>query len=177
MSHEPISSDAKMREEVYKSAFSGVAATVLAVTLFSPAGFGGTIGTSLASGFGADSDTTPADDVYARLPPFPSPMSPEELADIRGQIARTTASLAITRAATDARIEQLRALSASADAVSFTPMASVGQIGAGLAVTGAVAAPSAPMIEHLPMPAAVALEQPRATHLELAALLLAHENI
>mgnify|MGYP000865863612 CR=1 FL=1 len=39
----------EVRDTVVKSGLTGVAATVLAVTIFSPAGFGGMIGTSLAS--------------------------------------------------------------------------------------------------------------------------------
>ena len=44
----------EVRDTVVKSGLTGVAATVLAVTIFSPAGFGGMIGTSLASSFGND---------------------------------------------------------------------------------------------------------------------------
>ena len=51
----------EVRDTIVKSGLTGVAATVLAVTIFSPAGLGGMIGTSLASGFGQDPNATPAD--------------------------------------------------------------------------------------------------------------------
>lgn len=171
MSQEPIGVNAKMRDTVVKSTLSGVAASVLAVTMFSPAGFGGVIGTSLASGFGADTGRGPTDDVYGRLPPFPSPISQAELSNIRGQLAATTASLEITRAATDARIEHIRSIAMSEGVVTFTPMASVGQIGPGIAIA------SIAPVEYLAVPISVDLAQVRDSHLELAALLLAHENI
>src|SRR5690606_27627224 len=53
MSEKP-SFEREVRDTVVKSSLTGVAATVLAVTVFSPAGLGGIVGTSMASGFGAD---------------------------------------------------------------------------------------------------------------------------
>lgn len=105
----------EVRDTVIKSGLTGVAATVMAVAVFSPAGLGGMIGTSVASGAGA---AAPADDPYANLPPFPAPLTSEEISDIRGQLASTAASLEITRAATEARIEQMRALTIAAPVVS-----------------------------------------------------------
>ena len=99
----------EVRDTIVKSGLTGVAATVFAVAVFSPAGLGGMIGTSVASGAGA-STTTSADDPYANLPPYPAPLTSEEISDIRGQLASTAASLEITRAATEAKIEQMRAL-------------------------------------------------------------------
>lgn len=99
----------EVRDTIIKSGLTGVAATVLAVAAFSPAGLGGMIGTSVASGFGADT-AAQADDPYANLPPYPAPLTTEEISDIRGQLAATAASLEITRAATEAKIEQMRAL-------------------------------------------------------------------
>ncbi len=100
----------EVRDTIVKSGLTGVAATMLAVTVFSPAGLGGMIGTSVASGFGADTVAAPADDPYANLPPYPAPLTSDEINDIRGQLAATAASLEITRAATEAKIEQMRAL-------------------------------------------------------------------
>ncbi|HRP11347.1 MAG TPA: hypothetical protein PLK37_09965 [Terricaulis sp.] len=105
----------EVRDTVIKSGLTGVAATVMAVAVFSPAGLGGMIGTSVASGAG---NTAQADDPYANLPPFPAPLTSEEISDIRGQLASTAASLEITRAATEARIEQMRALTIAAPVVS-----------------------------------------------------------
>jgi len=107
----------EVRDTVIKSSMTGVAATVMAVAVFSPAGLGGMIGTSVASGAGAG-NTSPADDPYANLPPFPAPLTSEEISDIRGQLASTAASLEITRAATEARIQQMRALTVAAPVVS-----------------------------------------------------------
>lgn len=98
----------EVRDTIVKSGLTGVAATVLAVAAFSPAGLGGMIGTSVASGAGAN--PLSIDDPYAKLPPFPAPLSSDEISDIRGQLEATAASLDLTRAATEARIEQMRAL-------------------------------------------------------------------
>lgn len=106
----------EVRDTIVKSSLTGVAATVALVAALSPAGLGGMIGTSVASGAGA-STTTSADDPYANLPPFPAPLSTQEISDIRGQLAATAASLEITRAATEAKIEQMRALTHAPAAV------------------------------------------------------------
>src|SRR5262245_31268680 len=111
MSDKPADYGREVRDTVVKSSLTGVAVTVLAVTAFSPAGFGGIIGTSLASGFGADTNANAnTDDPYAGLPPFSAPLSQMELETIRSQLARTTASLEITRAATEERIEHIRSI-------------------------------------------------------------------
>jgi hypothetical protein len=170
MSQEPTDYGTEVRDTIVKSSLTGVAATVFAVTMFSPAVLGGVIGTSIASSFGGNANAEPADNVYANLPPFPAPLSQAELNDIRGQLERTEASLATSRAATDAQIDQMRSLAVSDDLVTFTPMASVGQIGSGMNVTVAPAS--------VEQAAAVEpVSDVRATHLELAELLLAHENI
>jgi len=180
----------EVRDTVVKSGLTGVAATVLAVTIFSPAGLGGMIGTSVASSFGGGAGTTAAsDDPYANLPAFPAPLSQDELSNIRGQLARTTASLEITRAATEAKIEHIRSIALSNGAVTFTPMRQQqAQLGAGLrgtlSETAAFAAPAAAVA---PAPTAVAatpinyttgaaVTPYRDPHLELADLLLAHEQ-
>ena len=115
----------EVRDTIVKSGLTGVAATVLAVTIFSPAGLGGMIGTSLASGFGQDPNATPADNPYANLPAYPSPLTPQEISDIRGQLASTAAQMEFTRAATDAKIEHVRSIAMVDGAVTFTPMPSV----------------------------------------------------
>lgn len=121
MSEQP-SFEREVRDTVVKSGLTGVAATVLAVTIFSPAGFGGMIGTSLASGFGVDPNVAPADNPYANLPAYPSPLTAEEVSEIRGQLASTTASMEFTREATEARIEHVRAIALTDGAVTFTPL-------------------------------------------------------
>src|SRR5262245_21358355 len=115
----------EVRDTIVKSGLTGVAATVLAVTIFSPAGLGGMIGTSLASGFGQDPAATPADNPYANLPAYPSPLTPQEVSDIRGQLASTAAAMEFTRAATDAKIEHVRSIAMVDGAVTFTPLPSV----------------------------------------------------
>lgn len=111
----------EIRDTIVKSGLTGVAATVLAVAISSPAGLGGMIGTSIASGFGVDPVANTADDPYANLPAFPAPLTSEEVSDIRGQLAATAASLEITRAATEAKIEQMRMLAAAGGAALTLP--------------------------------------------------------
>ncbi len=173
MDRTPRTFEEEVRETVVKSSLTGVAATVLAVTVFSPAGLGGMIGTSLASGFALDPNMSNADaNVFARLPAYPTPLTAEELSDIHARLARTSASLEITRAATDAKIERMRSL-ALADGVSLFAIAppAVAASDAGLRLTMSepeqTAAPSAPA-------APVAT---RDEYLELAELMLAHENL
>jgi hypothetical protein len=185
MSDRPVDYGREVRDTIVKSSLAGVAATVLAVTIFSPAGFGGMIGTSLASGFGvADPNVAAADDPYARLPAYPSPLSQDELSNIRGELARTTASLEITRAATEAKIEHIRSIALTHGAASFAPMRQqTAQVGEGLrgTLSEAAAAPaSAAPVEAAVIPvsytAPPAVAIYRDPHLELADLLLAHEN-
>jgi hypothetical protein len=111
----------EVRDTVIKSSLTGVAATALAVTVFSPAGFGGMVGTSLASGFGGAPSS--AENPYANLPAYPAPLSVEEVSDIRGQLASVSASMEITRAATDARIERVRSVAMSNGLVAFSSAA------------------------------------------------------
>lgn len=166
----PKSFEAEVRDTVVKSSLTGVAATVLAVTFFSPAGFGGMIGTSLASGFGLDPNAQASNEnIYANLPAYPSPLTQQELSDISGELARTAASLEITRAATEAKIEHIRSISLSQGVASFAPLPVV------------VAATAAPARTDLRLTAVEAPLPPapveRDTHLELAELMLAHENL
>ena len=112
----------EVRDTVVKSGLTGVAATVLAVTVFSPAGLGGLVGTSLASGFGADTSASSAENPYANLPAYPAPLTAQDVSDIRGQLASTTAKMEFTRAATEARIEHVRAIAMTDGAVTFAPM-------------------------------------------------------
>jgi hypothetical protein len=194
----PVDYGRDVRDTVVKSSLTGVAATVLAVTIFSPAGVGGLIGTSVASSFGGNLNSTAAsDDPYANLPAFPAPLSAEELSNIRGQLARSTASLAITRAATEPKLEHIRSIALSSGVVTFTPMPQQqAQLGglrgtlsepATFAATPAAASAS-PAATIAPVPAAVhatpinytaaasATAAYRDPHLELADLLLAHEQ-
>lgn len=163
---------AEIRDTVVKSSLTGVAASVIAVTLASPAGFGGVIGTSIASSFGADTSAS-TDEVYGSLPAFPSPLTQTELSDIRGQLARTTASLEITRAATDDRIERIRSIAMSEGLTSFAPMQEAAR--PSMSVQSPAAAALAPVVA---TPSASVLQpEGRDVNMELAALLLAHENI
>lgn len=161
----PKSFEQEARDTVVKSGMTGIAATVLAVTVFSPAGLGGLIGTSLASGLGLSSAPGADENVYAQLPPYAPPLTTEELSQIRGQIARTTASLAITRAATEAKIERLHELSLMEAAVSVAPMPSAPIVVARVVAPAPVQAP----VVH----AASYTDR----DLELADLMFAHENI
>src|SRR5687768_12123733 len=108
MAGQPSDYGRGVRDGVVKSGLTGVAASILAVAAFSPAGFGGMIGASLASGFGLDSNASAADNPYANLPAYPAPLTQAELSQIRGQLVSTAAQLEITRAATDAKIEHVR---------------------------------------------------------------------
>ena len=183
----PVDYGREVRDTVVKSGLTGVAATVLAVTIFSPAGFGGLIGTSVASSFGGNSNNTAAsDDPYASLPAFPAPLSSEELSNIRGQLARTTASLEITRAATEEKLEHIRSIALSSGAVTFAPMPQQQAQLTGLRGTlsdpatiapAAASAPAAPAVAATPVNyASTANAAYRDPHLELAELLLAHEQ-
>jgi hypothetical protein len=186
MSEKPADYGREVRDTIVKSSLTGVAATVLAVTIFSPAGFGGMIGTSLASGFGIDPTTSSADNPYAVLPAYPAPLSAEELDTIRSQLARTTASLELTRAATEAKIEHIRAIALS-NGATFAPMPRSVQVASDLRLTTseevafaappvAVAAPveAAPVSYTFGAPPQAA--EFRDPNLELADLLLAHET-
>jgi len=185
----------EVRDTIVKSGLTGVAATVLAVTIFSPAGIGGMIGTSLASGFGGDAGAAPADNPYASLPAYPSPLTPQEISDIRSKLASTAASMEFARAATDARIEHVRSIAMTDGVVTFTPMPVAPQLSQSAPV------PVDPDLRltlseptSAPAPAPTAMEANlvqvsysgngggvdyvpyRDAHMELAELLLAHEQ-
>jgi hypothetical protein len=192
MTEKPADYGREVRDTVVKSGLTGVAATVLAVTIFSPAGFGGMIGTSLASGFGLDTNNATAEDPYASLPPYPAPLTAEELSDIHNRLAVTTASLEITRAATEAKIEHIRALAMSGDLVTFAPVRQTAQLEDGLRLRTSepeIATAPAPLtpVVHTMLPPLEVTATPinfvggtdpsyRDPHLELADLLLAHET-
>ncbi|MBI3439321.1 MAG: hypothetical protein HY054_11860 [Proteobacteria bacterium] len=168
----------EVRDTVIRSGLTGVAVTVLAATAFSPAGFGGIIGTSVASGLGLDHTARASEDPYSRLPPFPSPLSQTELTDIRGELASTAASLEITRAATEGKIEYVRTI-AEHQGLS-APMAVLHR--ASPIATTALAAPAArfasataatPLANVEPVAASVHTDG----NAQLAALLLAHERL
>ncbi len=112
---EPIRHVSDVGEVVLKSTFSGVAATVLAITICSPAGVGGIIGTSVAEGFGLAPDTH---DVVS-LPSIPAPLSGAELSDIRERLAESMTAIDTMRTITDAEIDHLRQLAALDDEASF----------------------------------------------------------
>lgn len=180
MSQKPVDYAREVRETVVKSSLTGVAATVLAVTIFSPAGFGGMIGTSLASGTGLDPNAISADDPYATLPPFPAPLTQDELSNIQGELARATASLEITRAATEAKIEHVRRIAMTEGAVTFAPIPQPATLTGGLRLTttepSTFDAPALVANAPAPTPVNYNIQAPRDPHLELAELLLAHET-
>lgn len=113
----PKSAAAEVRDTVLKSGFTGVAATVLAVAISSPAGIGGMIGTSLASNFALEPTEGEGAVSFASTP---VPLTEVELVDIRSRLAASIASVDAIRAATDAEIEQLRLLASDENMLSFT---------------------------------------------------------
>jgi hypothetical protein len=168
---QPSNYEREVRDTILKSSFTGVAATVIAVTAFSPMGFGDWIGASVASSFGFDSTASAEDNPYANLPAYPAPLSQDELSAIRGQLAATEASLTLLRAATDDKIEHVRTLALNDGETSLAEEAPVEAYVIETAPVQATASPvsysgggydaSAPY---------------RDPHLELADLLLAHET-
>jgi len=199
MAGQPSDYEREVRDTILKSGLSGVAATVLAVTIFSPAGLGGMIGASLASGFGVNTNNSSTDNPYANLPAYPTPLSPAEVSSIRSQLAATQASLEITRAATDPKIEHVRTLALSDGMVTFTPTRQAAAPSPNLRLTLSQPAsfarepevPEAPVesyiidnaaVEASVMPASYtatgydAATPYRDPNLELADLLLAHET-
>lgn len=169
----------EIRDTIVKSSLTGVAATVLAAAVFSPAGLGGMVGTSLASGLGADPGVAPADDPYANLPAFPAPMSQDELSQIRGELAATAAAMEITRAATEAKVEHIRAIALTGVDTPIAPVPddySNARVGGGLRL--ALSEPA--LAPHL-APAGYqggggAAGGYVGSHLELADLMFAHEE-
>ena len=185
----------EVRDTIVKSGLTGVAAAALAVTFISPAGFGGMIGETLASNFGFDSTANAADNPYANLPAYPAPLSQSELSQIRGQLASTAAQMEFTRAATEAKIEHVRAIAVTDGAVTFSPMPEVYVP----QLTASAAPQSQPQLrltlsEPVSMPVAPAAPAQlvevsysgtgggadyvpyRDSHMELADLLFAHEE-
>jgi hypothetical protein len=160
--------DREVRDVVVKSSLTGVAATALAVVAFSPVGFGGVVGASFASGLGLGHDARAHDERYVQLPPFVSPLSQTELSDIRGELARTAASLEITRAATDDKVAYLRTVASQQELnASLAPA----RHAAALNVTTTALAAPANFVATGVLPAH------HDRDMELAALLLAHERI
>ncbi|MEZ5996637.1 MAG: hypothetical protein R3C25_12895 [Hyphomonadaceae bacterium] len=190
MVDQPSGHAREVRDTIVKSSLTGVAGTVLAVTAFSPAGFGGMLGTSMASGLGADSDSANS---YVNLPPFVAPLSEQELADIRGQLATVSSSLTMTRAATDASIDRMRIL-AAADGVFPSAVAPVASQQFAREETGLRLTPSEPIQEAALSEPELATLTPvafptvdcvgeaaeadsyRDRHLELAALILGQDT-
>lgn len=105
---------AELRDTIVRSSLTGVAATFLAVTLCSPAGLGGLVGTTWAT-LGFDSlDPDNTGETVVTFPVTPPPISAEELQTIRGRLAGSVATLDNIRASTDAQIEYMRGLSVEA---------------------------------------------------------------
>lgn len=98
------------RETIVKSGLSGVAATVLAVTIWSPAGLGGMIGTSIAADHVPDSAATA--DAVAGLAAYPVPLTSAELVDIRARLDDSEEILDASRTLTDGDIRNIRSIAA-----------------------------------------------------------------
>lgn len=199
MSEQGVSFEREVRDTVVKSGLTGVAATVLAVTIISPAGLGGMVGTSLASGAGAD--PVAAENPYASLPAYRSPLTADEVSEIRGQLASTAARMEITRAATEEKIEHVRQIAMSGGGVTFAPLPN-GHTPQILAAPAASNVPAPELRLTLTQPASVPAEEAAAPapsaqvvhvsyggsgggasyvpyrdpHLELAELMFAHEE-
>ena len=164
----------EVRDTVIKSSLTGVAATALVVTIFSPAGLGGMIGTSVASSLGLDTNANAASaEGYANLPPYPAPLSSNELSDIRSQLAQTTASLEITKAATESRIEYIRSIADVGDTHTPMPALQMPVLRGTAPVQAAVAPVTAAVGDGGGADTTVPYRDP---NMELAALLFAHEN-
>ncbi|MDX2275840.1 MAG: hypothetical protein NW206_10355 [Hyphomonadaceae bacterium] len=148
----PVNHAQDVRDTIIKSGLSGVAATVLAVTIWSPAGLGGMVGTSMASGTDSSS---PAADAVGRMAPFPAPITEVELEYIQTKLHQSGRSLRLMRESTDQAIAQIRAV-AKRDGIA-APMGLRGVIGSGMDVTDALVAP-APLVA--PTIAAQAERQP-----------------
>ena len=166
MSHNIVSDEpgkdmnAELRDTVLKSGFAGVAATVLVVAMCSPAGFGGLIGTSVASGLGFSAQPG-VDENSIRFAPIPAPITVAELLSIHEKLQASDAELDNARAATDAEIDFIRGV---AQNDSDTSLASTAAI-APLAMTG----PTMRVSSNVSRSLAPAHIDP---HLELAELLL-----
>ena len=189
----------EVRDTVVKSTATGVALTAIAITALSPTGFGNWVGASVASSFDIDSAASAEDNAYARLPSYPAPMSSTELNEIQSLLASSEASMALVRAATDPKIERARAVAFGDDLVVASPTvvaAAAPQSDLRLALSEPVTysmsqvesdAPVESYVAVAPIEAAVtpvsysgggytASVPYRDPHLELADLLLAHEQ-
>lgn len=179
MSRELSDHEREVRDTLLKSTMTGVGVTALAVVAFSSAGFGGMIGTSMASG--AAPLPAPESDPYVSLPAYPQPLSDSEINDILAQLASTSASLEITRAATEQNIERVRALALTDGVVSVSAPRSnldhaMTSLGAGDDLRPRMdVASAAPASGELAAFEGGGLERDR--HLEFAALLLGEDPI
>jgi len=120
---DPLPKGEDVRDTVVRSSLTGVAAAAIAVTIISPAGLGGLIGTSIASGVDTDDVLRPHDGAAA-YPDLRTPLSQAEMNDISVRLADSVADLDRARLATDATIQQLRLL-ASDDVDAFAAAADV----------------------------------------------------
>lgn len=110
---------AEVRDVVVKSAFTGVAATVLVVTMCSPAGLGGMVGTSIASLGFSSLDPSNSGEPAVNFPRVPLVMSSEELSGIHERIAGSVAMMDNIRAATDAEIDHMRQIASDVNMLAF----------------------------------------------------------
>lgn len=171
-------------DTVVKSSLTGVAATVLAAAVFSPAGLGGMIGTSLALGGNSNSAANTSADPYSVLPAYPAPLSAQELDTIHTQLAQSAASLEFTRAATNDRIERMRSLAVDAgELVTFEPTRTTlaaprEELRLSLSEPVSAPAPTPAPVEAMPISYGGAVDTSIPyrddPHLELAQLFLAH---
>jgi len=104
---------------IVKSSLTGVAATMAVVAVCSPAGLGGMIGTSVASGLGIDTvDVLRPRDGVVTFPDLRAPLSNAELDSIRGRLADCAFVIESARASTDATIDMLRTI--ASDPMAFS---------------------------------------------------------
>lgn len=179
---EPLSEHGReIFHTVATSTITGVAATILSATVFSPFGLAGFVGTSLASGLSAGANiATATDGPYANLPAFPAPFTDSELSEIRGELARTGAEIELAQAASEVRIARIQAVALTDGTAGFGAMPveyPTARIGGGLRV--AAIQPAA-----LPQPGLASADYAggegvagyHGSHGELADLMFAHEN-
>jgi hypothetical protein len=149
----------EFRDIVLKSGLTGVAASVLVVAMCSPAGFGGMIGTSLASGLGFGAKADPEQNAQ-HFSKTPAPLTSAELTAIHETLQSSEAQIDNIRAATDSEIQYMHDIAASGHIALSAPVS--------------MAPLHVAQVVHVAHPSSVAMATGSAVdpHLELAALFL-----
>ena len=104
--------EAEQRSAIVKSSLTGVAATVVAVTMCSSAGLGGFVGASAANGLdtGMSPNNIRARDGGPAFPDVRVPLTNAEISEIRSRLDDSGSTLDQVRRDTDAAIEMLRTI-------------------------------------------------------------------